>query len=175
MIFFFEIKTMEKTVTKEQLICDPAGCKGSTKSAQTSVLEGVLHLVSPGRDTIGTLASPQVKEGCRKKPWRRCMTTRPAHLNLQACSVRRRRTMGICLALAFASWHRKLLVSPDQRPPTSPASTTSCVRARCPTSSGYVRSFLRRATATAAPSTCATLARADPSQCRTDTNVVSMA
>ena len=37
--------------------------------------------------------------------------------------------MGICLALAFASWLRKLLVSPDQRPPTSPARTTSRVRA----------------------------------------------
>ena len=55
-------------------------------------------------------------------------------------------------------------------PPTSPARTTSRVRARCPTRSGYARSFLRVATAIAAPPTLATLARADPSQCKTDTS-----
>ena len=53
------------------------GCQGSTKSAQTSVLESVLHLVSPGRVTIGT-DLPASQGGMPRKPWRRCMTTRLA-------------------------------------------------------------------------------------------------
>ena len=66
-----------------------------------------------------------------------------------------------------------LLFSPDQRPPTSPRQDhQSGVRARCPTSSGYVRSLLRRATTVTAPLTCATpvlnhrSAKLTPAWCR---------
>ena len=114
---------------------EPTRASGSPKPAQTTVLEGVLHLMSPGRVTIGALASPQLK-GRDEANALATHDNNACHLNL-ACSVRRRRTMGICLALAFASWLKKLLVSPDQRPPTSPAKTTNRVRARCPTSSGH--------------------------------------
>ena len=44
-----------------------------------------------------------------------------------------------------------------------------------PTSSGYVRSFLLLATASAAPSVSAVPGRADPSQCNVKINVVSIA
>ena len=58
---------------------------------------------------------------------------------------------------------KKDIVSADQRPPTSPAKTTSLALPRGPTNSGYVRSFLLLlAAVNAAP---AVPGRAVPSQC----------
>ena len=85
-----------------------------------------------------------------------------AHRNLHACSTRGRS-------------RRKICVSMDQRPPTSPVRTTIRARARGPMSSGYVRSFLRRATVRTAPSICAAPGLADPSQWSGETSVVSTA
>ena len=63
----------------------------------------------------------------------------------------------------------------DQRPPTSPTSTTSLALPRRPTSSGCVHSFLLLAATNAAPSLSAVPGRADPSQCKVETRVVSIA
>ena len=98
-----------------------------------------------------------------------------AHRNLHACSTRARRIRGSDLAFARARSRRKIWVSLDQRPPTSPARTTNRARARGPTSSGYVRSFLRRARVRTAPSICAAPGLADPSQWSGETSVVSTA
>ena len=76
-----------------------------------------------------------------------------AHRNLHACSTRARRIRGSDLAFARARSRKKIWVSLDQRPPTSPANQA---RARGPMSSGYVRSFLRRATVNRSINLCST-------------------
>ena len=62
----------------------------------------------------------------------------------------------------------------DHRPPFSPA-TTRRARPPCPSSSGYVVSFLRRASARAVPSLDAAPLLGVPSWRTGETNVVSMA
>ena len=57
---------------------------------------------------------------------------------------------GMVRAFAWANNRRKVVASWLQRPPTSMASTTSLQR-RAWRSSGYVRSFARLASWTAAP------------------------
>ena len=74
---------------------------------------------------------------------------------LHACSTRLRITGVSERALALASRLKNALVSSDHRPFTSPAQTTKRARARGTTNSGYVASFLRRATSKTAPSTWA--------------------
>ena len=70
---------------------------------------------------------------------------------------------------------RKLAVSTDNRPPTSPARTTSLARPPSPASSGYVRSFRLLATLSAAPCLVAKPALAVPSPRNALTNVTSIA
>ena len=89
----------------------------------------------------------------------------PTHLNLHACSALLRKIMGSHLARAFARRVRNCLVSSDHRPPTSPARTTN---------RALPLSFLRLAAKTA-PATWAARGCAEPSQCKTDTTVVSTA
>ena len=63
------------------------------------------------------------------------------HRKRQACSARRRNNQVSCLALTLASWLTKILVSSDQRPPTSTPATSNRALLRGPTNSGYLRSF----------------------------------
>ena len=75
------------------------------------------------------------------------------HLRRQARSARLRIRVVSTLALALANSETKLLISCDQRPPTSTASTTKRALRRCPKSSVYTRYFWRRASPSATPST----------------------
>ena len=106
-----------------------------------------------------------------RKLWRWCMTTR---LAISTSKLARGDGGHRASVLLWPNWFEKLLVSPDQCHPTSLARTTRRVRVRCQTSSGFLRSFLRRATTVAATSTCATLALGETSQCKTGTSVVSI-
>ena len=80
-----------------------------------------------------------------------------------------------CRALALANCDTNDLVSADQRPPTSMASTTNLARDRGPTNSGCVRSFRLLAACNTTPSASAIAPCGDPSQWRAHTSVVSTA
>ena len=69
-------------------------------------------------------------------------------------------------ARALARAASKVAGSSLQRPPTSAAKTTNRARPPSPASSGYVRSFRRLATSSAAPSLSAALLLALPGWCR---------
>ena len=74
-----------------------------------------------------------------------------AHLFRHAASTQPLSNTGAPWALCCAREVKKLAVSADHRPPTSPARTTSLARPPSPASSGYVRSFRLLATLSAAP------------------------
>ena len=78
-------------------------------------------------------------------------------------------------ALSWASRLRNDRVSVDHRPPTSTPSTISLARPPLAVSSGYVRSFRRRAASRATPSLRAALRRASPFAWSALTTVVSTA
>ena len=86
------------------------------------------------------------------------------HRSRQACSALFRNTGLSERARAAARRRRKVEVSADQRPPTSPARTTNFALLVGPTNSRYVRSFRRRAASRAIPSTLAARALGEPSQ-----------
>ena len=97
------------------------------------------------------------------------------HRNLHACSTRCCVSRGSDLARALANRRTKILASSDHLPPTSRAKTTRRAREPGPTSSGYVLSFVRRASARATPSQSAAPRLGTPSPLSADTKVVSTA
>ena len=88
-----------------------------------------------------------------------------------ACCTRLRNKWFSLRFLALARRDKKVLVSSDHLPPST-AKTTSFARARHPSSSGYRRSFRRRATPSATPSISAARPTGVPSLWRAHTNVV---
>ena len=97
------------------------------------------------------------------------------HRMRHACSARFCKIVVSCRALALANCDTNDLVSADQRPPTSMASTTSLARDRGPTNSGCVRSLRLLAACSTTPSASAAAPCGDPSQWRAHTSVVSTA
>ena len=95
------------------------------------------------------------------------------HIHANFALVRRMR--GIWRVLALANCRRNDCVSADHLPPTSLAKTTNLALPCSPDSSGYARSFLRRALSRAAPSSPAHRACGVPSRRRGETSVVSRA
>ena len=87
-----------------------------------------------------------------------------AHLLRHAASTLPFINTGAPWALCCAKEVRKLAVSADHRPPTSPARTTSLARPPSNASSGYVRSFRLLATLSAAPGLVAEPALPVPSR-----------
>ena len=73
------------------------------------------------------------------------------HLRSHAACARPRSSSGSSRTLAEARPVRNCAVSAENRPPTSPARTTSWALPRSPTNSGYRRFFRRRATFRLAP------------------------
>ena len=84
------------------------------------------------------------------------------------------RRRGACLAFACARSLTKLAASSLHLPPVSMPRTTRRQR-RLRMSSGYVRSFLRRASISAVAAYCPALRRGCPSRVRGETMVVSTA
>ena len=97
------------------------------------------------------------------------------HLLNHAAFTRFCSRSGTDSAFAFARLRRKWAVSSDHRPPVSAAKTTRRARPPSPTNSGYVVSFLRRASSRATPARLAAPLLGLPSRRKGDTNVVSIA
>ena len=168
-VLFFEVKWNEKHPSKETGMClrapDGPFTQACLASQMTSCTEGTAPSTPPGTnpksDIAKALAAVQTRNICQR---------RSDALRLSCWS-----SSGSSRTLAQANADKNSAVSSDHRPPTSAPQTTSQALPPWPASSGYVRSFRRRAFSRASPFFSAAPRIALPSRCRGHTNVVSMA
>ena len=120
-------------------------CSGD--QANTPVIP--LNVVRGRSVAMCTICRTQTEQGCGNCPGcGACQNRAPPHAPRLFNSLAHRAVS--CLARAFAHWLRNRRTC--DRPPTSIPRTIRWALLRGPTSSGYVRSFLRRALCKTTPS-----------------------